>query len=185
MESLARHSDKELLALLSENKKQAERAFAEIYSRYSQRVYAYCLRITGDNDDANDVFQDTFFKFYDKAAENETIDNLPAFLLTIARNLCLNYKRNQKNNIDIDNFSFYTNDDALEEKELRKLIAHALELLDFEDREAFILRQYHQISNIEIAEITKTTVSGVKNRVRRAKDKIRLTLLPYLENMSK
>jgi RNA polymerase sigma-70 factor (ECF subfamily) len=179
-----KYNDAELFQALK-NKKESEAAFGEIYARYSQRIFAYCLRIVGNQEDAQDIFQETFLKFY-KTTENERIvDNISAFMLTIARNLCLNHKRDHKLTIAFEEFRFSTNDESYEHKELMQLIATALELLDFEYREAFVLRQYHGMSYKEISDIVGDTVSTVKNRVWRAKEKLKDILSPYLEDLSK
>lgn len=181
----SKYHDADLIAELKKDREQAEKAFSEIYSRYSQRVYAYCLRMLGHFEDAQDVFQETFLKFYDIAPEQNFIDNVPAFLFTIARNLCFNLKRNLKTNINIENFAVVSNDKGYDQKELLQLIARALDLLDFEYREAFILRQYHGLSYDEITHITGESMAAVKNRAWRAKERIKEILAPYLEDLSK
>ncbi len=183
-ESYSKYSDSELFSMLSKGKPIAEKAFAELYSRFSQRIYAYCLRVTGDENDARDIFQDVFLKFYNSAETHPNVLNVGAYLITITRNLCLNYKRDTKKNLNIEDFTFFTNDSTFEQKEMMELIARALEVLDTDYREAFVLRIYEGMSYQEIADITGTTVSTIKNRVWRAKEKIKNVLTPYLEDMS-
>jgi len=184
LQSLAKHSDEELFNLMkSLNKKEAENAFSELYSRYSQRIYAYCLRVTGFPDDANDIFQESFTKFFNSAKTTESIKNIPAFMFAITRNLCLNYKRNKKIKLNLDDFNFSTNDKGYEQKELLDLIAKSLDLLEFDYKESFILRQYQGMSYKEISEITGISVPAAKNRFWRAKEKIKKILTPYLEDL--
>ena len=184
MKQYSKYTDSELVKAICSEKAEAEPAFAELYSRYSQRVYAYILRVVGSADDARDLYQETFLKFYSSVQEKGDLENVIGFILTIARNLCLNFKRDKKLNFDIDDYNFFTNDKSYEQKELLDLIAASLEVLDFEYREAFILRQYHGLSYKEIAAITGGSVSLVKNRVWRAKEKIKNILTPYLQDMS-
>lgn len=171
--------------MLSGKRTEAEAAFAELYARYSQRVYAYCLRVTGHSEDAKDIFQETFIKFFDTAKNHEKVENVPGFLLKIARNICINNKREKKPNFSIEDFHTWTNDSDYERKELLQLLASALELLETEYREAFVLRLYQGLSYSEIAKITGESISAIKNRVWRAKEKIKDILTPYLEDMSK
>jgi RNA polymerase sigma-70 factor (ECF subfamily) len=182
--TFGKYNDLELFRALRGKKPIAEAAFSELYARYAQRVFAYCLRVTGDDDDAKDIFQETFLKFYHNAKSSKDIDNIGGLLITIARNQCLNFKRNRKNILNIEDFNISTNDTEYEKKELLKLISMAIELLDFEYREAFILRQYQGLSYKEIADITETSISAIKNRVWRAKEMIKEILSPYLEDMS-
>ncbi len=181
----SKYSDSELFAFLHDKKEIQECAFAELYSRYSQRIYAYCLRVTGNPDDARDIFQEAFLKFFKSAQNQQYLENVPGYLLTIARNLCLNFKRDKKINVDIEDYTFRTNDKGYEQKELMDLISKALDLLEFDYREAFILRQYQGLSYKEISDITGNSVAAVKNRVWRAKEKIKTILQPYLNDLAK
>ena len=96
MSNLDQYNDIELFDMLNSDKKTAELAFAELYLRHSSRIYAYCRRFLGNKDDAQDVFQDTFVKFVESAKKPRSMTNVPAFLLRITRNLCVNVKRKEK-----------------------------------------------------------------------------------------
>lgn len=178
---LRKYRDADLVQELSKGEQRAEKAFTEIYSRYSQKFYAYCLRMTGQENDAQDLFQETFLKFCN-LAKNETkyVDHILSLLITIARNMFINNKRNLKNTVNIDDFELVSYQDNYDQKELLELIARAIELLDFEYREVFILRQYQGLTYNEISRITGETVSTIKNRAWRSKEKIKEILAPYL-----
>ncbi len=184
MNEYSKYNDEELVAKLCEGKSKAEKAFAEIYTRYSQRIYAYCLRMTGHEDDAQDIFHEAFVKFYDIAQTNKKFENVPALLITIARNMIINKKRHDKVSVNIEDYNIGSNDRGYDEKELLQLIARALELLDFDYREAFILRLYHGLTYNDISQITGETIGAVRNRAWRAKEKVKSILAPYLEDLS-
>jgi RNA polymerase sigma-70 factor (ECF subfamily) len=184
LEKFSKMSDIELYNALKEGDKRAESAFAELYSRYSQKIYAYCYRVTGNKEDANDIFQETFLNFFRSAKTSDAESNISGLLMTIARNRCLNFIRNKRINIDLEDYNLQVNDTGYEQKELLELISSALELLDFDHREVFILRQYHGFAYKEIAAIVNLTESGVKNRFWRAKERIREILTPYLNEIT-
>lgn len=184
-EDFSTYKDADLVSFLKGDKYKAEKAFAEIYSRYSQRIFAFCLRMIGCMEDAQDVFQEVFLKFYSSAKNMQYCDNLSALLITIARNLCINSKRSTKVTYTLDEYNVPTNDKGYEQKELLQLIAKALEVLDFEHREVFILRQYHGLSYSEISLITGESIASVKSRAWRAKEKVKDILNPYLVDISK
>ncbi|MGA2297835.1 MAG: RNA polymerase sigma factor [FCB group bacterium] len=181
--SFSRMSDEALYKAMNGSRKDAEAAFAEIYSRYSQRIYAYCVRVLGIEQDAQDAFQETFLKFYDARNLHEELDNIPGYLITIARRICINLKRDKMPTLNIDDYNVTTNDPDTDKKELMTMIAMALELLEFDQREIFILRQYQSLSYKEIVKITGVSESTLKNRYWRAKDKIKEILTPYMEEM--
>ncbi len=98
------------------------------------------------------------------------------------KNICLNIKRDKRSTVSIDNIQFPSEtQSSFENKELLDLIKYAMELLDFEYREAFVLREYDGLPYSGIAEITGTTITNAKSRVFRAKQKIKDILQPYLQ----
>ncbi len=183
---LASYSDVQLAEMLQASHKEAEIAFKELYDRYSSGVHAYCLRVLGDEDAAEDIFQETFIKFYKNVKSDHKSKNIQGFLITIARNLCLNHKRDKKNTVDVEKLDFYMHDNQnYEQKELLDLINTALELVEYDYREAFVLREYSGFSYQDIADACEISIANAKSRVFRAKQKIKEILQPYLKDLSK
>lgn len=182
-------TDIALYAQLRASHPEAERAFAELYRRHAPRINAYCKRVLGSREESSDVFQETFARFYESAqtAGERTMTNVPAYLLMIARNLCLQHKRNTRVTFRFEDYDSPDNHAArrIEENELLSLITTALELLDFEHREAFVLREYDGLSHQEIAEFLNANEATIRTRVHRAKQKIRQILSPYLHDLNK
>jgi RNA polymerase sigma-70 factor, ECF subfamily len=183
MNDISKLSDKQLYNLVkNESGKTKEDAFAELYSRYSRGVYAYCRRILGDVVLAEDIFQETFLSFLKTTEQERVMTNVQAFLLRIARNLCLNTNRERKVNLlSIEDFDLGIEDNGLESTELTKLIVTAMDLLTDEQREAVILQVYHDMSYQQMSEFLEIPVSTVRNRVTRGKQQIRQVLAPYFE----
>jgi RNA polymerase sigma-70 factor (ECF subfamily) len=182
----AKMSDIELYAALKLEKPSSEKAFAELYARYSPRIFAYCRRILGDYDRAQDAFQETFVKFFNSAQQEREMTNVPAYLLRIARNLCLNMQRSDKGQISLEEYHLPSSYDmSHDKKELLLLITQAMETLPLDYKEAFILREYEGLSYQEIADMTESSLSTVKIRIYRAKQKIRDILAPYIADISK
>jgi RNA polymerase sigma-70 factor (ECF subfamily) len=170
--------------MLKSDKKTAELAFAEIYHRHSPRIYAYCRRFLGNKEDAQDVFQESFVRFIESTKQERVMTNVPAFLLKIARNLCVNLKRKEKKPVTFEEY-MVTDYGRSDQNEMVKLVNMALDLLPEEYREMFVLREYDGLSYQEIGEVTNTALSTVKIRIFRAKQKIREILAPYLRDIEK
>ena len=181
----AEYSDEKLIETVRSGKPQSDYAFAELYGRYSGVIHTYCRYMTPDREQADDVFQETFIKFYNSINKDYVAGNIGGFLFRIARNLSINLQRDKKNTIPVA-------DDALIQEpyaqyyneELVDLVKTALELIDAKYREAFVLREIENLAYDEIAELVGITVSGAKTRVARAKEKIIEIMEPYMKEIS-
>ncbi|MCU0331176.1 MAG: sigma-70 family RNA polymerase sigma factor [Candidatus Kapabacteria bacterium] len=178
-------TDLELYGRLSGDETEAQAALAHLYRRYAQRIYTYCRKILGDNMTAEDLLQEAFVKLFDSGKQGRPIENFPAYLLTIARNLCLSHRaRNTKATVPVEDFHLTARDVPYDQKELLQLIHAALELLPEDYREAFVLREYNGLSYNEIAEVIGESLDVVKVRIFRAKKKLRDVLAPYLNDLN-
>jgi RNA polymerase sigma-70 factor, ECF subfamily len=184
-------SDSDLVGLLRRGI-MPDVAFAELYARHNRRVLTYCVRVLGNEDEGRDVFQETFIRFFhavqDRTKSASSVENVPAYILRIARNLCLNHKRDRKRTVTLEDFEQQNTAHAsvahnYEREQLLHLITLALESVDFDHREAFVLRQYEGYSYQEIAELTGVSVSTVTNRIWRAKERVKHILAPYINEI--
>lgn len=183
--TISKYGDKELTAMFGDDKSLKDAAFKVLYARYSPKVHAYCLRVLQNQEDAEDIFQETFVRFYNKAQATSK-GSVPGFLITIARNLCLNYKRDKKVSVPFEDYHFFSNpDSSIERSETMKLIKASLDLLEFELREVLVLRLYDGMPYKEISEICGISVANARKRVFRAKQQIRDVLRPHFEELYK
>jgi len=176
-----RHTDEDLFTLMTRGDKLA---FVELYTRYRGRIYAYSLRMLGDRDRANDVFQETFTRIYNRCREKERLmTNVSAYIFTTARNICLNTIRNNKPTAAVEDYHEIVFQPSHENVELAEMVKRSLDLLPQHHREAFVLREYDGLTYQEISEITGQSLSAVKVHIFRAKEKLRKILSPYLEEV--
>ncbi len=176
-------TDIELCLSLANNSNIAELAFTEIYNRYSNTLYAFILRLVNNRNDAKDIFQETFLKFFTFCKNGNRVSNILPFLLKIARNLCLNYYRDKKSVISFDETTgILQSVIEIEKNEVSQMIENALALLDFLSREVFVLHHYQNLTFSEIAEIVGESLATVKSRYYRGRDKLKTILAPFLKN---
>lgn len=177
------YQDRELVAMIHAGQTDAEKAFRVLYNRYVKRLYLYCLKIMGSQATARDIVQDVFLKFLIKVREGEIIESTPAYLMTIARNLCLNQRRNGRiEYMDLENIMPATEDHPYETKDIHAHLQTAMAALPTAYRETLILQIYGGLSYAEICEVTGETLPVVRHRISRAKQKLRTLLLPILEH---
>jgi len=186
MSKISKYSDNQLVEMMKGRKVDADSAFTEIYNRYSRRIYTFCVCMLHDKDEASDVFQDAFIRFYKTISKDFRCVNLSAYLYSIARNLCLNSLKKKNLIITDNNFSELVYDDiSYENKELFNLVLTSIDLLEEKYREPLILRELEGLPYNEIAEICGLTVINAKTRVIRAKEKVIHILEPYLNDFCK
>jgi len=181
--NLSSYSDRELVEMLQGNKSLKEAAFTELYDRYGLRINAYCISILNNSELAADVFQETFLKFYQKAQSDKFEGSVIGFLVTIARNLCLNVKRDTKLTVPIEEFEFSL-DSKYEDKELADLVMMAMDLLDSNQKEAIVLRIFNDLRYKEIAGILDVTPARARYLVFNGRQKIKDILYPYLKEIN-
>ena len=121
-------------------------------------------------------------RFYNSIKNGSQINNVQSYLFRIARNLCLNFKRDNKQ-ILIQLEEFHINDYFKSEDnvELIDAINTAIDLLNDEYRDALMLQTFHSLSYNEIAEILEIPVTTVRNRLVRAKRRLKELLQAYFE----
>lgn len=180
---LKNKTDEELYYMLYEDKSKARAAFDELYARFSTKIYTYCKRILLIDELAEDVFQETFLKFYESANVDREMTNVSAFIFRIARNLCINEKQKKHHSfIDIEELTLPVENDSPDIKERAQLVDTALEALPEKFREVLVLKEFLGFSYQEIAELLGSTLPTVRINIYRAKQKIRELLAPYMED---
>ncbi|NND88876.1 MAG: sigma-70 family RNA polymerase sigma factor, partial [Flavobacteriaceae bacterium] len=97
--------------LLIQNMQQGdEKAFNEIYKRYSEAVYGIIYSIVLDKAIAEEILQDVFIKVWKKAKQyNQKKGRFFTWILNIARNAAIDQTRsknfkNSKKNLSTTNF---------------------------------------------------------------------------------
>lgn len=155
-------------------------AFRELVERHQRRVFLFVRNIVRRMPDVEDLVQDVFAAAFQKLASFDAErSQFSTWLLTIARNRCLNHL--QRSSIaTTSEFDFEGRTiqpvDAMLCLELHARLDAALELLPLEQRTAFVLAEIDELPYSEIALIEKVELGTVKSRVSRAKQRLREVL---------
>jgi RNA polymerase sigma-70 factor (ECF subfamily) len=170
-------SDEELMERFKTGE---EDAFVLLYKRYNRRVYAYCIKMMGAKEKAEDVYQEIFIRVARKRDHFKS-GNFAAWLFAIARNLCLNAIRDSVDHLPLEDMkeSLHASSGEDEYDENLEILKKAVENLPPDLREVLVLRVYNGFSYNEIAEITGAKLATVKVRIFRAKQKLYDMLAPY------
>jgi RNA polymerase sigma factor (sigma-70 family) len=130
-------------------------ALAEIYHMTSAAVYGFALSILKNMQDAEDVLHDTYLRIYASAAGYKSMKKPLAWILTIARNLCLMKLRDQNKTADFPledwNSAFEKLPTATTEDKL--VLTTCMEKLSDEERQIIMLYAVAGFKHKEIADI--------------------------------
>jgi len=149
-----------------------DRAFAAVYQRYGEGVFAYCLKILADRQLAEDVLQETFLKVQEQVQSLRRNASFRSWIFRIARNEAMMHFRKTRLNGRLADDSVWdeeTPHEMLVSAERSEIVNRLLESLKHEYREVLVLLVYENMSYAEIASITGATESSVKSRIFRAR----------------
>ena len=68
----------------------------EAYDQYADAIFRYCFYRVYDRELARDLTQEVFARAWRRVADGESIDNMRAFLYTVARNIVIDHSRRRK-----------------------------------------------------------------------------------------
>ncbi|MEO9531647.1 MAG: sigma-70 family RNA polymerase sigma factor [Crocinitomicaceae bacterium] len=174
--------DQDLLQAFKDN---PEVGFQKIVKKYQERIYWQIRRLTKTHDDTQDVMQNVFIKAWKGLPNFREEANLYTWLYRIAFNESHTFltKSNKRRTVDLDPPLFenkiLTDGKDISGEEIEAALNKALETLPEKQRQVFELKYYDELKFKEIAEITGTSVGGLKASYHLAAKKIE----EYLKNI--
>lgn len=184
--------------LISEIKKKNEGCFEELINRYSAKVFNLAMRITRNQEDAEDVLQDVCTTVFTKISSFEGKSQFSSWLYRVAMNSSFMKIRSRKRKRtvsieDLDpssnqnwgtNRSELTDIDTMTTRhELREAIERAVDGLPDEYKAIFVLRDIDGLSNQSVSEVLELSVPAVKSRLHRSRLLMREKLQPHYDQL--
>jgi RNA polymerase sigma-70 factor (ECF subfamily) len=148
-------------------------AFAALSWRYRDRYSRFAVRMVGTRDDAEDVMQSAFIRAYRALEDCRDASRFGAWLYQIVANECRSFvlRRARRERRVVRDELVLAAAAAPVPSELNETLEelqYALDQLDVDQREAFLMKHVEQLSYEEMAEITGDGLSALKMRVKRA-----------------
>lgn len=162
----------------------SERAFRQLIGKYQQRVYLLVRKMVIDHDDADDVVQEVFIKVWKNIHEFEGGSQLFTWIYRIATNECLRFLARKKkkrfwismNDVSTELATKIDTAPHIGGSEVQRKLQKALLRLPDKQRLVFNLKYYEDLRYDEMAEITGTSVGGLKASYHHAVKKIQKNL---------
>lgn len=178
-----------------------ERAYEHLVAQYQQMVGNVCYGFVQNQSEAEELTQDVFVQVFRSIESFESGSKLSTWLYRIAVNKSLNVvaRRKQKRRLQtISTFFGFGGEaeerdirdnrgeqpgESLEQAEIREALREALQKLPEQQRAAFVLRKYDDLSYQEISQVLGTTVPAVESLIHRATRNMRKHLEYFYKNL--
>jgi RNA polymerase sigma factor (sigma-70 family) len=178
-------ADRELIARVGQGNRDA---FGALYERHFPGLYDFALRIVRDADLAADVVQSTFVKAWEAAQKQKGVENVKAWLYTIAHNLAIDELRLRKRFVeprgdearDEEGFPFAIPDPsrysdpetALQDRELAALVWDSAAALNPQEYALLDLHLRRGLDADELAHHLGLAKGAVYTRLSRLRDSL-------------
>lgn len=142
--------------------------YEALLEEYSDTVTRLCILHTGSMTDAEDCYQNVFFKLY-KQLKKGSLPNPKAWLLRVTVNECRSLWRYslRRNTLSLDEVSeLHAKHD---DRELWQLVCD----LPPKYRDVIYLYYYEELTAEEIAEVINSKPATVRSQLKRAREKLR------------
>jgi RNA polymerase sigma-70 factor (ECF subfamily) len=174
--------------------------FHELIRPHERSVYVMALSLLQNEADAEDAAQEAFLKAFRNLANFRGDAKFSTWLISIALNEARSRLRSRKS-VKFESLDESPDgqgqvspallrdwreipSEALERKEIRLLLQHAVADLPSIYREVFLLRDVEELSVNESAEALGITVASVKVRLHRARIMLQKKLVPQLKKFN-
>ena len=142
----------------------------QIVQEYIDRIYAYVKKRVSNEADVEDVSQEIALNLY-RALRVKEIDNMDAFVWTVAKNTLVNYYRGRQKsrfNMSLEDITLEIADENISslerliEKESHERIRREIAYLSKIQRKILIMYYYEEKKQSEIAELLNIPLGTVK-----------------------
>ncbi|WP_249315742.1 RNA polymerase sigma factor [Bacillus sp. FJAT-49711] len=163
--------------VLSGNKQ----AYSNIINKYKNQLYATILRMTQNPYDAQDLVQEAFIKVYYQLDKYNERGSFSGWFYSVAINHCMDeFRKKRYKQVEMTEDLMGKNPNHPEVVFLKREENRQLELLlvtlPEDERMIILLRYVNELSYEEISELVDVPVSTVRNKLHRAKKKLRNTV---------
>lgn len=157
-------------------------AWEALVTKYYDQIFSFCIRrCLGDRILATDLTQDIFLKLVENIDKYKYSGKFFNYLFTITVNVCNNYyHKKELSQFELDETIIHSNSEMtvnqLINQENANQLQIALNSLPDIQREALILKYYHDLKVKDIAKITGTGVSTSQSRINQGLKKLKKLL---------
>jgi len=146
--------DERINILFEQLKKNDMSAFDEFYQLTKRQVYFSIFAVIKSSSLSEDIMQDTYVKFIKSVSKIDSQKNVTSYLITIGKNLCIDYLRKNSRVYDLesyDNYEDVVGDTPNREEGQSDVFKIMRETLNDKEFEIVILHVVDEMTHKEIA----------------------------------
>lgn len=180
-------TDEQLIAAFYEGGREA---LSVLYERHKQGVFNFVYRICANRADAEDILGEVFIRVCEGRSRFTPQATFKTWLYTIARNVSFDHARKQRNKIslwfkkpgtdELQSFEIEDTQDSarqlLDKTEAALFVQKVIARLPDDQKQALVLREYHEMNYEQIASVLGCTLANVKVLIYRARVYLRQEL---------
>jgi RNA polymerase sigma-70 factor (ECF subfamily) len=156
-------------------------------------LYSYAMVLSRNHAEAEDLVQETYVRAIQAVGRLRAGSNMKSWLFTILRNIWFNQLRKRRNapqefEIEVGGVADHIAEPSKNSHDLyvskmeAEQVRAAIQELPVESREIILLREYEELSYLEIASVLDCPVGTVMSRLGRARAKLRTLLSQTLKD---
>lgn len=156
---------------------------ANCIDRYGRDIYSFCRHLTGNVQEADELYQDTWLKIVELSVNIDAAGNIKSYCLSVALHIWKNKKRKfawrkriagTQDYLDEEGQEYLqdnrpTSEERMLARERDKLVYQAVDQLPERLKTAILLYYMEELGITQIAEVTKVPVGTVKSRLYQAR----------------
>jgi len=175
-----------------------ESAFDRLVAAYSGQVYSLLTRFRGNRHGREDMVQEVFLRVVRAREGYQPTARFSTWLYRITFNLCVNETQRSagRDSLSLDADVDGTGagiaaevadprsgppSETVEREDVVRVVRAAIAALPEAQRMALVLAKYHDQPYAEIAAVLGSSEKAIKSLIHRARENLRETLAPYLQ----
>ena len=164
-------------------------AFSVLVKRWERPIYSLAFRMLGRDEDARDACQEAFLAAYRNLSKFRGDAKFSSWMYRIALNACHSRRRQSSivsysldaedangKRFEIEDSKIESLPDRMQRDEQATLVRKALQALPPEMRQIIVMKEYEEMTFLEISEILNIPLSTVKSRLYTGLQQMRLRL---------
>lgn len=184
------------MELVREFKQGNEKGYDILVLRYQEKIYALAYRMVRNEQDAWELSQEAFVRAYKSLRKFKEQSSFYTWIYRICFNLCLSFFKKTRKDRNVASLDTMTEDKLIlqsviadnkqepqsvqKQQQIAKAVEQALSQLPLQQKLVFMMRQYDQLNNEEIAEKLNISLGGVKSNYHHAIHKLQILLKDWV-----